>query len=290
MWRMNAQYLPYLVCPFCQQALTLTGNMLLCPAAHTFDLAREGYVYFLRKKLPGDTREMLLARRQFFAHGHYRPLADFLQRQLVEHLANRQSSSPLALLDAGCGEGYYLSNLLAYLSEAQLPVHCIGLDVSKEAVRLAARYCPEAFFLVSNLWERLPFAPGVFDALLSIFAPRNPQEFARILAPGGLLLVLLPAPAHLQSLRLVLHLLAIEEQKEQHVIAQFTEQGAFLLEATRSLTYEIALQPPEIEQLVMMTPNYWHVTEETRQALALLTAIRTEVACTCLVFRRQSAG
>lgn len=288
--KMNQLYLSYLVCPICRAGFAQTGNMLICANKHTFDISREGYLYLLQTRLPGDTKEMVQARRSFFARGHYQPLSDELNRIILLHagLMEPHTSSPIAILDAGCGEGYYLQNLQISLTKQAVNAICFGLDLSKEAVRLAARQSRECLFLVANMRDRLSFVDNSFIVLINVFAPRNPSEFARIIAPGGLLVVIIPTPEHLQRLRSTLHLLTIEEQKQQHVIAQFTEQGAFLLETNISITYDLDLKKDEIAQLVTMTPNYWHITDETRQAMEQLEEMHTEVACSCLVFRRQS--
>lgn len=277
-----------IVCPICATPCEITPRALICAHGHNFDLAREGYVNFLRKPLLGDTKEMLKARREFFAHGHYRPLSDAINAYIGTNFIQQRppSPEPYAICDAGCGEGYYLNRLQASLAEQQLPVTCFGLDASKDAVRMAAKYCQGAFFIVANLKEPLPFADASLHVVSNIFAPRHPAEFARVLAPGGLLLVVIPAPTHLQTLRETLHLLHIEENKQQHVIAQFTEQGHFRLEETVSIAYELTLHREEVAQLVTMTPNYWHTTAATQQSLAGIAELRTEVACICLALRR----
>lgn len=286
---MSAPHHQPLVCPICATPLLATARVLTCANRHSFDLAREGYVNLLRKPLPGDTREMLRARRDFFARDHYRPISDTINERIRAYLMEQQPAlmSPTVICDAGCGEGYYLSRLQADLAERQIATMGLGLDISKEAVRMAAKRCRDAFFVVANLKERLPLAAASLRVLLNIFAPRNPEEFARVLAPGGLLLVVIPAPSHLQQLRATLHLLQIEDNKQQHVIEQFTEQGLFRLEDAIPINYELTLQRDEIGLLVTMTPNYWHASEETRQASARLIEVRTEVACVCLAFRRQ---
>ncbi len=289
---MSLPHLQHLVCPICATHLVSTGHVLTCMNAHTFDIAREGYVNFLRKKLPGDTKEMLLARRNFLAQGHYLPISDALNEIIWTHLSAEgrwQYTSPMVILDAGCGEGYYLNRLQTHLAAWQVQTTCIGFDISKEAVRLAAGHCSDAFFVVVNLKERLALADRSLHVVLNIFAPRNPMEFARVIAPGGLLLVVIPAPTHLQQLRTALHLLRIERNKQHHVITQFTEQGRFRLETTTKVVYELHLRRNEIFQLVTMTPNYWHFAEEMRQAVTHLPEIRTEVACLCLAFRRQGS-
>ncbi|MGH2506276.1 MAG: putative RNA methyltransferase [Ktedonobacteraceae bacterium] len=281
-------HLQYIVCPLCTTPFVATERTLTCAHGHSFDLAKEGYAHFLRKPLPGDTKEMLKARRDFFAQDHYRPLSEAINEHInayVQHQSHTRGE-PLVICDAGCGEGYYLSRLQTALAEQEVPITYLGLDISKEAVRMAAKRCQDAFFIVTNLKERLAVTDASLHVILNIFAPRNLAEFARVLTPGGLLLVVIPAPTHLQTIRDMLHLLQIEENKQQHVIAQFTAQGQFQLEGIVPVTYILSLQGAEIAQLVTMTPNYWHTTEETRQAMTQITEVQTEVACLCLTFRR----
>src|SRR5579859_3385793 len=276
-----------LTCPVCAMPLSKVENMLKCASGHSFDIAREGYINLLRKKLPGDTKEMLVARRTFLERGYYRPLSDTINELIATNLRDDTERQHVNILDAGCGEGYYLGQLQHYLS-AQLPplaCTCTGTDISKEAVKMAARKYPEACFVVANLKERLVFADQVQDVILNIFAPRNLTEFARILAPRGLLLAVIPSPAHLLQLRTRLHLLNIEEHKEQHVIEQYASH--FTLLTTREVHYELHLKQEEVALAVTMTPNYWHTTDETHQAIAGIQDVRTEAGFTCLLFQRK---
>jgi 23S rRNA (guanine745-N1)-methyltransferase len=167
-------------------------------------------------------------------------------------------------------------------------VVCLGFDASKEAIRLAARGYHDAFFAVADIKRRLALAERCLQVIVNIFAPRNPTEFARVMAPGGLLLVVIPAPMHLQELRTAFHLLHIEEGKQQQVTAQFTASGLFQLETVTEVIYEVHLRGNDILQLVTMTPNYWHFTEERYRAMIHLSEIQTKIACLCLAFRRQS--
>src|SRR5437660_5926025 len=267
-----------LACPVCNAALARGDQTLKCANRHSFDIAREGYINHWRKKLPGDSREMLQARRDFFEHNHYHPLSAMLNELVSSHIHN--ISSPITILDAGCGEGYYLGRLQQYLMQQQPPSleSCyIGADISKDAIRMAAKHYRETLFIVANLKERLVFADEAFRVLLNIFAPRNAQEYARVLAPGGLLAVVIPGPTHLLQLRSALHLLSIEQDKQQHIVEQLAPH--FDLIATVPLAYEIHLTRPEIVLAVKMTPNYWHLAEATKRKLAEMTEMRTQVKC-----------
>lgn len=275
-------------CPICDEPLAPEGAALTCPRGHTFDVAREGYVNLLRGKPRGDTREMARARRTFLERGWYAPLARRLCAlaavALAEPGAPGAGAAP-GVLDAGCGEGYYLGQLMEALDQeasggAEVPAHgtasrlasgertYLGVDISKDAVRMAARRYPGARFVVADVTRRLPVATGAVALLLDVFAPRNAGEFGRVVAPGGGLLVAIPGPAHLAELRDALSLLGIEPEKEQHVTAQLAE--AFEPISAEGIEYTMRLDRAAATALVAMTPSAWHRTEETAAALASL--------------------
>jgi SAM-dependent methyltransferase len=261
--------------------LQQVGAALKCESGHSFDIAKEGYVNLLAQKRAGDAKEMLKARRSFLESGFYAPLSDAINELVRTHLP--EAPGPLHILDAGSGEGYYLDRLRCALASRQDGCY-IGLDVSKEAVRMAAKRYPQLFFVVANVKQRLVLAGGAFHAVLNVFAPRNPAEFARVTAPGGILIITIPAPEHLLSLRAALGLLGIEEQKEQHVKEQFA--GHFEFVTSSRIAYAMHLNREQVEQVVMMTPNYWHLTDEIREAMQELEEIKTEAGFSVMVFRR----
>ena len=98
----------------------------------------------------------------------------------------------LAVLDAGCGTGGLLANLRS-------PAWRAGVEISAEGVRLARRRGDAA--LVMGSVAALPFAEGSFDAVVSIdvlchsgvVERQAAEEAARVLRPGGLFLVQVPA-------------------------------------------------------------------------------------------------
>ncbi len=271
-----------LACPVCEASLEQTDNSLQCSNHHSFDISSEGYVNLLRKKLPGDAKEMLTARREFLAQGHYQPLSNLINNLVSTHIP--VSASPPTILDAGCGEGYYIGHLQQSLLAHNYQAQYIGLDISKDAVRMAARRYKQVCFVVANIKERLVFVDAAIQVILNIFAPRNPSEFARVLAPNALLLVIIPGSDHLQQLRSTLHLLNIEEDKEQKVIAQFTPFFDFV--TSSPLSYTLQFGHKDILQTVMMTPNYWHLTQEVRERIEQVETLETTMSFNGLVFRR----
>ncbi|MGZ3637956.1 MAG: putative RNA methyltransferase, partial [Ktedonobacterales bacterium] len=100
-----------LICPICDAPLIQDDRALRCTNGHSFDIAREGYVNLLLDRITGqtgDTKEMLRARRRFLDREHYAPLATAVSRMTLAHLADHPEWDIPAVLDAGCGEGYYI--------------------------------------------------------------------------------------------------------------------------------------------------------------------------------------
>ena len=132
------------VCPICGNVLQRHEKEYVCENRHSFDIARQGYVNLLtvqqKKSLhPGDTREQVLSRRAFLDGNFYAPIADCL----CETAKELGAEGPI--LDVGCGEGYYCTRLAKALN-AELT----GLDISKEAVRVAAGKYKEASWLCAT--------------------------------------------------------------------------------------------------------------------------------------------
>ena len=179
-----------LICPLCGEQLNRQERTFLCPKGHSFDVARQGYVNLLTVQqkhslAPGDTRQQVLSRRAFLEAGYYAPIA----QALVD--AAKQYGAAGPILDVGCGEGYYS----ARLSQA-LGLSLTGLDISKEAVRCAAAKYKDAQWLCATA-AHIPVADHTAGLLTSLFALTLPEEFHRVLKPGGLYFQVLAAEDHL---------------------------------------------------------------------------------------------
>src|SRR5204862_7400467 len=135
------------------------------------DLARQGYVDLTAGQVThaGDTAEMLSARQALFAAGHFRVLTEAL-------LAALGDRPPGLVVDVGAGTGHHLAALLGARP------HDVGLavDVSKPALRRAARAHPRLAAARADAWRRLPVADGAAGLVLDVFAPRSGPEFHRI--------------------------------------------------------------------------------------------------------------
>jgi 23S rRNA (guanine745-N1)-methyltransferase len=185
-----------LLCPVrdCHLALGRAERRLVCPRGHSFDVARSGYINLLqpqerRSKQPGDTVAAVAGRRRLHDRGVTAPLL----RGIAEMMAARPSD---VVLDAGCGDGFYLGSLAR---EIGFDAH--GVDISTPAVDAAARRYPGCEWIVANADRFLPYADRSFSIVLSITARMNAGEFRRVLRDDGSLLVALPAPDDLIELR-----------------------------------------------------------------------------------------
>jgi 23S rRNA (guanine745-N1)-methyltransferase len=195
---------PYLRCPLCAGELTDTGA-LRCPRGHSFDVARQGYVNLLVGPAPAgaDTPEMVAARAEVFAAGHF----DGLTEAVVQASAGHG-----LVVDAGAGTGHYLAAVLDQSGALGL-----ALDIAKPAARWAAKAHPRIGTAVCDVWRGLPVADACADVLLDVFAPRNPAEFHRVLRPDGRLVVVTPQPRHLTELVHGLGLLGMDPGKDERL-------------------------------------------------------------------------
>ncbi|MGO4187683.1 putative RNA methyltransferase [Pseudarthrobacter sp. TAF60_1] len=261
---------PPLRCPLCGRQLTLhtlTGEgsrpSVVCGAGHSFDAARQGYYNLLVGKgtvFEADSADMVAARFNFLDAGHYRPLADAVSDAV---LARVRPGTPFTVLDSGTGTGHYLRVVLDAVRGVSDDVTAIALDISKFALRRAARLNPEAFNLACDVWQPLPVAEAAVDVVTVIFAPRNAAEFARVLHHDGRLVVVTPRPGHLASLAAKAGMLAIEDQKDARLAESLA--GFFVQESTRDVDIRLMLTPRERADLAFMGPAGHHLD---RDALA----------------------
>ena len=177
-------------CPLCGGAFSKKDNSLVCGKRHCYDIARQGYVNFV----PGQKdmfykKELFEARAAVFAAGIYAPVV----ARLSDVLSRYAPGENPVIVDAGCGEGYYTKAVCPERAMTR-----IGFDLSKDAVKLAARGKKTAAFFAADL-KRIPLADGCADAVLDIFTPADYSEFKRILKPDGVLIKLAPRSGYLRS-------------------------------------------------------------------------------------------
>jgi len=209
----------------CGRPLTQENRRCFCPAGHSFDIARSGYINLLqpqerRSKQPGDTPEAVAARRRLHDRGVTAPLLAGIDEILA-------LSTNDTVLDAGCGDGYYLGSLADH---SGCEAH--GIDISIPAIDAAARRYPgvqpRVEWIVANADRFIPWSDQSFSAVLSITARMNPPEFRRVLRDDGRLLIALPSPEDLIELR------GAGRDRTERTIAEFAKH--FRLEDQRRVS------------------------------------------------------
>jgi len=264
-----------LVCPVCSDLLELSneGRTLRCISGHSFDRAKQGYWNLLlvqskRSKDPGDNPEMVQARTRFLDSGFYQPVLQTLCETL-----DRLVPHSVAIADLGCGEGYYTSGLQQHRLAQGYADEILGLDISKHAVRAAARRSKEITWAVGSS-ARIPVPDASLDLALIIFSKILSEPLERVLKPGATLLVAYPGPAHLMSLRELIY--DEVRESESDPISQLSD--AFTLEKTLGSPFEIELKGnQQISDLLAMTPHGQRMRESKREQLLSLASLVTEV-------------
>ncbi|MGB3916889.1 MAG: methyltransferase domain-containing protein [Thiothrix litoralis] len=244
-------------CPLCHAPLSLVGRSFACSNRHSFDQAKEGYVNLLpvnRKHSadPGDNKAMLESRRHFLQQGFYAPLAQGLAQAIRGYFPD--TTQPLTLLDAGCGEGYYLSQLAQHLGDT---TQFLGTDISRAAMRLAAKQYPTMQFAVASSFD-LPLADASVDVLVRVFAPASEAEIVRVLKPGGLYLWAYPAAQHLFELRRLIY-----DDPKPHTVEDLPPIVGMREGTLIPVRYAVSLpDQASVAALLKMTPYYWSASTE----------------------------
>ena len=246
-----AEEMHSLRCPVCGQALERQGDGLGCAGGHTRDVNRKGYVHLLNRPHPTCYDQALFdARRQVFEAGCYLPVLEAMEELLP--------GAPQRVLDAGCGEGYYLAGLLARHPHWQ----GAGVDISKEAVEKATDWPCRALWCVGDL-GRLPFADGAFTAVLDVLTPANYGEFRRVLAPDGRLIKVYPGTEYLREIREARGITLYQDAEVGEYLA-----GRCRIENRRHILVRIPMTPALWRAFVWMTPLNQDLTGQEKEALA----------------------
>jgi 23S rRNA (guanine745-N1)-methyltransferase len=266
-------------CPVCHGALTAAsdGRVLLCPAGHSYDIARQGYVNLLwpgERRARGDSAEMVAARQAFLASGAYEPLSDALN-EVCARLVQRAT-----VLDVGCGDGYYTRRLATALGEG---ASVSGVDLAKTAVASAAGQHRAGQYAVGSAFN-LPVPPGAVDLALSVFGPIAAEELARVVHTGGAVVAAHPGPDHLFSLRaLVYETPAHHKVKDPLRTAREWFRPVSEAEVVFPLTIDDATMA---SQLLTMTPYRWHAPRDIHARLRAAGGLRTSVDVVISGYRR----
>ena len=268
------------VCPHCGSPLTKEEKTYRCPNGHSFDIAKEGYVHLLpanqkHSKDPGDDKAMAAARSRFLDTGAYVPLREELCK-----LAAAYTETNAAVLDAGCGEGYYTAGIIEALKAAGKKVRVAGIDLSKPSLKKAARRAPEGEFSVASVYH-LPVADESVDLIVNCFSPLALEEFRRVLRPGGYFLYVVPAADHLWEMKEVLYDAPYPNEEKETPYEGFAYEAIVGVEDTITLESQA-----DIQALFGMTPYAWKTPKAGKERLAALDSLKCRIAFRIHIFKK----
>jgi 23S rRNA (guanine745-N1)-methyltransferase len=243
----HAAVITHLRCPVCRGPLSSAERALRCGQGHSFDIARQGYADLTagRALHTGDTAEMVAARAALLAAGHFESLT-----AAVAAAAAREAEGPI--VEVGAGTAHYLARAVDGAGGAA----GIAVDVSKAALKRAARAGERIGAVRADIWRGLPIADHAAAVVLDVFAPRSGAEFARVLRPGGALVVATPAAGHLGELVDALGLIRVDPAKRERLHGSL--DAWFTLQSERPVRAPLSLSRSDAHALVGMGPSAWH--------------------------------
>ena len=246
-----AECLGSLACPSCGAALARMGDDFTCANRHRINVNRKGCLNVLSAQVDSCyDADLFAARRRVFDAGCYNAVVNAIESLLPE--------GDHRLLDAGCGDGWYLNALLTRHES-----WCgAGVDISRDAIFQATNLPRTALGGVGDL-RRLPFADGSFTALLDVLTPANYDEFRRVLAPGGLLIKVYPGSGYLLELRTARNMPPYEEGQ---VDAYLREKAVIVGERRVTVTHTVT--DKLWRDFVWMTPLMQDLSAEEKNAIA----------------------
>jgi len=268
------------LCPVCGKSLDRQETGYRCPNRHSFDKASAGYVHLLpankmHSKDPGDDKGMAAARNRFLSGGWYAPLRDRLAELAVRYAPDR-----CVVLDTGCGEGYYSAAVYQALKDAGKTVKMAGVDLSKHALKKAAKREKAIEFAVASVYG-LPVADRCVHLLLNCFSPLALEEFLRVLRPGGVYFYVVPGARHLWEMKGILY-----DQPYPNTEKRTPYPGLTYLEVAEVDRVVRLPDRQTISDLFQMTPYFWKTPKSGAERLAALEQLNVTLSFRIHVFRK----
>ncbi|MCM2371313.1 methyltransferase domain-containing protein [Aporhodopirellula aestuarii] len=267
----------------CQNILVPSDSGLTCEARHHFDRAKQGYWNLTqpqdrKSKQPGDCTEAVMARHRWLARGHAAGLVQTLSPWIA--IPTRSGAdSPPRTLDLGCGEGFFGPALFANEAEG----YC-GIDLSKTAMKLAARRWPEATWVLANADRELPATDASVDRVISLFGRRPVAEIQRVLAPDGVCIIAVPGEEDLIELREKVQQSGHRRRRWELVVEEMEAAGLRCAEQTH-WELKVELAPDAILDALAMT--YRGVRHSQQERLKTVEAMSVTLAADLLLLRRR---
>jgi len=255
-----------LKCPVCNLSLKKHEKQYVCLNNHSYDISSKGHINLLlanqkNTKEPGDSKVMMESRRNFLNKGYYQIFSEKLSEIIISNL----NGNTVNILDVGCGEGYFLSNLkkTIYKQHSNFTINkefdFFGIDISKAAVTYATKRDKEIKFIVGSNFN-LPIMTNTIDIIIRNFAPSDEAELARVIKDDGKLIVITPGIQHLYGLKEILYVNARKHEEKT------TTFKGFKLINCLEVKYNIDVEGKEdVKSLIAMTPYYWTIDNAMKE-------------------------
>lgn len=272
----------HFVCPVCGKTLERREKVYCCENSHSFDISKKGYVNLLLSsasgKVHGDDKAMITARAEFLSRGFYDELSG-----RVAGLAAQYCKDGGIVLDAGCGEGKYTSDIAKELEKSGKEAAVVGIDISKDAVNLAAGRDKTCCFAVASA-AKLPMADKSTDVIVSIFAPFFAEEFSRVLSENGVIIRVFPLARHLWELKELVYDTPYENPETD------MEENGFEIAEKHEVRYKILTENREdIRNLFIMTPYFYRTSEKDAEKILRVEKMEISLNFGIAIYRKNKA-
>lgn len=275
-------------CPICKTKMSIYDfKDIVCVNGHCFNIARKGYVNLLLKPVKTEyDKEMFYSRNRIWASGFFDPIIEYISELIVGEI-DKCNLKDIKILDAGCGEGSHLGQIINSLRrKTNSDLQGIGIDISKEAILVASKGYFDIIWCVADL-ANLPFVSKQLDVILNIFSPANYREFERTLEDDGILIKIVPGSDYLKELREILYD-GMDKQtySNEEVIEHYSKN--FKILDIREKTYSRMLDKENLIHLIKMTPLSWAATDNRIKNVLNMERNNITIDLTIIVGKKQT--
>ncbi|CZR98417.1 MULTISPECIES: putative RNA methyltransferase [Clostridioides] len=245
-------------CPLCKAYMvTIDKNSVKCVNKHCFDISKKGYVNLLNSNTKTIyDKELFESRHEIYNSNVYDYLIEEIKSIIKNYTLNKYSNY---VLDAGCGEGYFLNKLY---EDEEINNGCklIGIDIAKEGISIATRGENEIIWCISDL-ANLPLQDSKLDIILNVLSPANYKEFTRVLNNGGIVVKIVPESNYLKEIRKSIQKNIKNSDYDNKNIVDVFKKHLDLIYDSR-INYKTNINVLNLSNLIKMTPLTSSLAEE----------------------------
>ncbi|HBG5343720.1 TPA: methyltransferase domain-containing protein [Clostridioides difficile] len=245
-------------CPICKEnMITVDENSVKCVNKHCFDISQKGYINLLNSNIKTIyDKELFESRHEIYNSKVYDNLIEEIKFIIKNYTLNKYNNY---ILDAGCGEGYFLNKLY---EDKDIYYRCklIGIDIAGEGISIATRGENEIIWCISDL-ANLPFKDNKFDIILNILSPANYKEFTRVLNNYGMVIKIVPESNYLKEIRTSIQENIKNSDYDNKNIVDVFKNHLDLIYDNR-INYKANISELNLRNLVKMTPLTSSLNEE----------------------------